>query len=78
MLKNNAYSIGIKISVMSVPKVSPPMILAANDPNIESESNGIIPRIVVNAAILTARKRLWALSISAVIGSTPLLSCSVI
>ena len=38
---------------------------------IRDSSKGIIPRIVVSEAIMTGRRRLWELSISAVIGSTP-------
>ena len=40
-------------------------------PNMASGSNGIMPRIVVSAAIDTGRKRLCELSIKAFIGSTP-------
>ena len=36
--------------------------------------SGIIPRMVVSAAMVTGRRRLWALSTSAVMGSTPWLS----
>ena len=61
-------------SVISVPNVRPPMMEAASEPNIASGSSGIIPRMVVSAAMVTGRRRLWALSTSAVIGSTPWLS----
>ena len=47
---------------------------AANEPNMASGNNGIIPRIVVSDAIITGRRRLCELSISAVTGSTPCLS----
>lgn len=57
-------------SVISVPNVRPPMMEAASEPNIASGSSGIIPRMVVSAAMVTGRRRLWALSTSAVIGST--------
>lgn len=56
---------------MSVPNSNPPMIEAANEPNMASGNSGIIPRIVVSEAIITGRRRLWALSINAVTGSTP-------
>ena len=42
---------------------------AANEPNMASGNNGIIPRIVVSDAIITGRRRLCELSISAVTGS---------
>ena len=63
---------------MSVPNSNPPMIEAANEPNIASGNSGIIPRIVVSEAIITGRRRLWELSINAVTGSTPWLICNVI
>ena len=50
------------------------MMEAASEPNIASGSSGIIPRMVVSAAMVTGRRRLWALSTSAVMGSTPWLS----
>ena len=71
ILKNKAYNIGIKSSVISVLHSNPPMIAAAKEPNMASDSKGMIPRIVVSEAIMTGRRRLWELSISAVIGSTP-------
>ena len=51
---------------------------AASEPNMASVSNGIIPKIVVKAAIITGRRRLWALSIKAVTGSVPCPICKVI
>ena len=47
-----------------VEKNSPPMIVAAIEPNIASPSSGIIPRMVVSEAIITGRRRLWALTTS--------------
>ena len=58
-------------NVISVPNVSPPIMEAASEPNMATGSNGIMPRIVVSAAIDTGRKRLCELSIKAFIGSTP-------
>lgn len=69
--KNNAYSTGMNSNVISVPNVSLPIMEAASEPNMASGSNGIMPRIVVSAAIDTGRKRLCELSIKAFIGSTP-------
>ena len=43
---------------MSVPNSNPPMMAAANEPNMASVSKGIIPKMVVREAILTGRKRL--------------------
>ena len=43
----------------------------ANEPNMASGNNGIIPKIVVSEAIITGRRRLCELSINAVTGSTP-------
>ena len=63
---------------MSVPNNRPPIMEAANEPNMESVNRGIIPRIVVSEAIMTGRNRLCALSMSAVVGSVPRLSCNVI
>lgn len=40
------------------------MIVAAIEPNIASPSSGIIPRMVVSEAIITGRRRLWALTTS--------------
>ena len=56
---------------MSVPNNRPPIMEAANEPNMESVNRGIIPRIVVSEAIMTGRNRLCALSMSAVVGSVP-------
>ena len=44
ILKNKAYNIGIKSSVISVLHSSPPMIAAAREPNMASDSRGIIQR----------------------------------
>ena len=69
---------GIKSSVISVLHSNPPIMAAASEPNIASDSNGIIPRIVVSDAIITGRRRLCELSINAVTGSIPALICKVI
>ena len=50
---------------MSVPNSNPPMMAAANEPNMASVSKGIIPKMVVREAIITGRKRLCELSINA-------------
>ena len=71
ILKNNAYNTGINSKVITVPNSNPPMMEAANEPNMASGSNGIIPRMVVSEAIITGRRRLCELSIKAVTGSTP-------
>ena len=71
ILKNNAYNTGINSKVITVPNSNPPMMEAANEPNMASGSSGIIPRMVVSEAIITGRRRLCELSIKAVIGSTP-------
>ena len=47
------------------------MMDAANEPNMASGNNGIIPKMVVSDAIITGRKRLCELSIQALMGSTP-------
>ena len=54
---------------MSVPNSNPPMMAAANEPNMASVSKGIIPKMVVREAIITGRKRLCELSINAAVGS---------
>lgn len=51
--------------MITVPNSRPPIMDAASEPNMASVSNGIIPKIVVKAAIITGRRRLWALSIKA-------------
>ena len=71
ILKNNAYNTGINSKVITVPNSNPPMMEAANEPNMASGSNGIIPKMVVSEAIITGRSRLCELSIKAVMGSTP-------
>ena len=53
---------------MSVPNSNPPMMAAANEPNMASVSKGIIPKMVVREAIITGRKRLCELSINAAVG----------
>lgn len=45
------------MSTMMVPAMSPPMIAAANEPNISSKSNGTIPSTVVREAIVTGLSR---------------------
>ena len=62
---------GMKRSVISVPNVRPPIMEAASEPNMASGSSGIMPKMVVSAAIVTGRRRHWALSSYAVIGSIP-------
>ena len=57
--------------MMTVANSNPPMMEAANEPNIASGKSGIIPQMVVSEAIITGRRRLCELSINAVIGSTP-------
>lgn len=61
---------------MSVPNSNPPMMAAANEPNMASVNKGIIPKMVVREAIITGRKRLCELSINAAVGSTPGLSAT--
>ena len=56
---------------MTVANSNPPIMEAANEPNIASGKSGIIPKMVVSEAIITGRRRLCELSINAVIGSTP-------
>ena len=63
---------------MSVPNSNPPMMAAANEPNMASVNKGIIPKMVVREAIITGRKRLCELSINAAVGSTPRFICNVI
>ena len=47
----------MKISVMRVPTNKPPIIVTAKEPNIESGTKGIMPKMVVRLAIITGRKR---------------------
>mgnify|MGYP007135440331 CR=1 FL=1 len=51
------------------------MIVAAIEPNIASPSSGIIPRMVVSEAIITGRRRLWALTTSPAMRSVSPLHC---
>ena len=62
-----------RVAIARAPHSNPPMIAAASEPNMASDSKGIIPRMVVSEAIITGRRRLWELSINAVTGSIPLL-----
>ena len=47
------------------------MMVTANEPNMESGTNGIIPRMVVRLAIITGRRRDLELWMSATRGSMP-------
>ena len=42
---------------MSVPMNRPPMMVTAKEPNMESGTSGIMPRMVVRLAIITGRRR---------------------
>ena len=55
-----AYIAGTTISVNTVAKPKPNMMVTAIDEKKASNNNGIIPKIVVAAAIDTGRTRLTA------------------
>ena len=59
------YSTGINTNMMSVPTDRPPIIVTASEPKSESETRGIIPRMVVSEAIITGSSRDLLLSMSA-------------
>ena len=62
--------------MISVPTERPPIIVTASDPKSESETSGIIPRIVVNDAIITGKSRDLLLSMRACVGSLPRVICN--
>ena len=68
----------MNISVATDENSNPPIIVAAIEPNIESVSSGIMPRIVVSEAIITGRIRLSELFSNASVGSIPLSNCMLI
>ena len=51
------YKAGVTKSVRSVAKLKPKTMVAAMPPKTTSKSNGIMPKIVVMAAIRTGRTR---------------------
>ena len=71
MLNRIANITGTTIKVRIVAKPKPAMIVTAIELKKASNNNGISPNIVVNAAILTGRTRLIALSTIAIYGSFP-------
>ncbi|EAQ55235.1 hypothetical protein MED222_06455 [Vibrio sp. MED222] len=65
---------GTTISVSTVAKPKPAMMVIAIEPKNASNTKGIMPKIVVSAAIDTGRTRLIALSTTAKYGSLPVCS----
>lgn len=61
---------------MSVPNSNPPMMAAANEPNMASVSKGIIPKMVVREATSQDVNDFAELSINAAVGSLPGLSAT--
>ena len=53
------------MSTMMVPAMSPPMMAAAKEPNMSSNSSGTMPSTVVSDAMVTGRRRDSDASISA-------------